>query len=133
MNMDDQNQQSSAAFPHPFPPRPRGSIGTKIAGGVLAALMLAVGACSFIVENKTDQCQSDADCEHFGSHPFCREGICVESGLGPPGCFYGDAVTSEQFQNQCTTAECLKFDNCARLHLCEGDALPALVDPPKLP
>lgn len=99
-------------------------------------LMLAVGACSLIVEHKTDQCKSDADCEHFNgfdSHPLCQEGVCVASSLGPPGCFYGDASVDDQFQNQCTDSECIKFDNCERLHLCDGGALPALVDPPSSP
>jgi len=129
MKMDHKTQR--AFDPLSPPPRPRGPAGRKVAAGILAALIMAAGACTFIVQDKSDQCTSDADCEHFGSHPFCKEGVCVESGLGPPGCFYGDAGTTEQIQSQCTTAQCLKFDNCARLHLCGGDSLPELVSPPK--
>jgi len=102
-----------------------------MAGGVLAGLLLCIGACSFIVESKTDQCQSDADCARFSDHPVCHDGVCVASGLGPPGCFFGDAGTPDEYANQCSTSQCLKFDNCARLNLCGDAALPPLVDPPK--
>lgn len=95
----------------------------------LIALLLTAGACSLIVQRSTDQCQSDKDCEHFGGHPLCQQGLCVATGLGPPGCFYGDAGTADQIQNQCTTAQCLPFDNCMRLHLCNGAALPQLIPP----
>src|SRR5262245_41164706 len=102
----------------------------RIGGGLLAALLVLCGACSLIVESKTDQCETDADCAKFGEHPFCKDGVCVASGLGPPGCFYGDPSSADQFLNQCTTAECMKFDNCARLGLCNGAKLPDLVPAP---
>ncbi|HET6146285.1 MAG TPA: hypothetical protein VFH68_02045 [Polyangia bacterium] len=47
---------------------------------------------------------------------------------GPPGCFRGTPSTDEDFLNQCTGAQYLKFDNCARLGLCQGE-IPTLVDP----
>ena len=46
----------------------------------------------------------DADCEHFGSHPICKHGVCVSSGLGPPGCFFGAPMPQTDFANQCTTS-----------------------------
>jgi hypothetical protein len=133
MMMNDQIQRTDASL-SPLPPsRPRRSARGRIAGGILAVLMLGASACSFIVQGKTDQCKSDADCEHFGNHPSCQEGVCVESNLGPPGCFFGNASTQEQLENRCTTAQCVKFDNCKRLNLCDGGELPALVDPPQSP
>ena len=100
---------------------------------LLVGIALSWAGCSVIVEGETNQCVSDADCAAFGTHPFCIEGICVESGLGPPGCFYGAAQTNDEFQNQCTDSQCIPFDNCARLGLCGGAELPPLIDPPAPP
>jgi hypothetical protein len=47
---------------------------------------------------------------------------------GPPGCFRGTPSTDLDFFNQCTDAQFLKFDNCARLGLCNGATWP-LIDP----
>jgi hypothetical protein len=49
----------------------------------------------------------------------------------PPGCFSGTPTSSLEFLNACTTADFVVFDNCARLNLCDGAALPPRVDPPK--
>ncbi len=51
-------------------------------------------------------------------------------GGGGPTCFSGTPTKDVDFFNQCTEATCVEFDNCARLGLCEGAALPPLVDPP---
>jgi hypothetical protein len=96
----------------------------------LAALLGALSGCSFILDTNANQCMQDSDCWHFdATYPKCVQGVCVPSGLGPPGCFYGAPSTATQFENQCTTAQCIPFDNCARLGLCDGGTLPALVHP----
>ena len=48
----------------------------------------------------------------------------------PPGCFAGTPVNSLDFENACTTADYVVFDNCARIGYCDGGTLPALVTPP---
>jgi hypothetical protein len=95
-------------------------------------LLLTSAACSVLLDRDPTQCHTDADCAHFGDHPYCQGGLCVSSGLGPEGCFYGTPTQPGEFLNQCTTAQCLSFDNCERLGLC-GDASDldaALVTPP---
>jgi len=47
----------------------------------------------------------------------------------PPGCFTGTPVDTLDFQNACTTADYVVFDNCARIGYCDGGTLPALVTP----
>jgi len=79
--------------------------------------------CSFVLESKGAQCEVDADCLHFGSHPLCQQGVCVASGLGPDGCYLGPMSEQWQFASQCTTAKTEAFDNCKRLHLCDDTAL----------
>jgi hypothetical protein len=98
-----------------------GMSGRKFAGAVVAAMLSVCGACSVLLDHGDTQCQSDSDCEKFGSHPYCQNGVCVPSGLGPKDCFYGNPQQTQDFLNQCSTAECLSFDNCARLGIC-GDA-----------
>ena len=84
---------------------------------------LAATGCSFVLDKNENQCTVDADCDHFGSHPSCQAGVCVASGLGPPGCFFGTPTTQDQFANQCTTAHTFQFDNCARLGRCDDASL----------
>ena len=97
---------------------------------LVPVLLMAAAGCSLALDTESAQCTADADCERFGTYPVCQEGVCVPSGLGPQGCFRGTASSEEQFLNQCTRAECVPFDNCARLGLCSaGDALPDLVPP----
>ncbi|HET9623807.1 MAG TPA: protein kinase [Kofleriaceae bacterium] len=43
--------------------------------------------------------------------------------LGPRGCVRHAPVQPSDFANQCTTAQTVPFDNCARLHLCDPAAL----------
>jgi len=97
--------------------------------GLAAALALAAG-CSMLVERSPSQCKTDDDCTRFGGRPLCQAGVCVASGLGPEGCFYGTPVTEDNLLNQCTTGKCEPYDNCARLQLCSGAALPSLVPQP---
>ncbi len=101
-------------------------------GITLASLVLTSAACSVILDHDATQCRSDSDCAQFGDHPYCQGGVCVSSGLGPAGCFYGAPQAPADFANQCSTAACMSFDDCARMGLCDGasnlDA--ALVSPP---
>jgi ABC-type phosphate transport system substrate-binding protein len=102
--------------------------------GLLAAALLTMcaAACSVLLDHDATQCQTDSDCAQFGGHPYCENGACVSSGLGPANCYYGTPQQPQDFLNQCSNAQCLSFDNCARLDLC-GDASDldaALVAPP---
>lgn len=90
---------------------------------VLVLAGLSTAGCSLVLDDNGTQCTVDADCENFGSHPLCQAGVCVASGLGPPGCFFGEPKTQDQFANQCTLAQTYQFDNCARLGLCDDNAL----------
>jgi hypothetical protein len=87
--------------------------------GVAASLLVA--ACSFLLD-RSEQCRGDDDCLPFGNHPVCRQGFCVASGLGPAGCFFGSPRAPAEFGNACSAAQCLRFDNCARLGRCSPDA-----------
>lgn len=114
------------------PPTLRGAVArVAFLGAWLLSSVLAGGAaCSVIVESETNQCASDADCGRFNNGSVCQSGLCVLPGSPPTECFEGQPAKYEDFLNQCTDAQCIKFDNCERLGLCDGAALPALVDPP---
>ncbi len=89
---------------------------------ILLLSLSALAACSLTVEKNTTQCTQDSECLAFGGHPTCQQGVCVPSGLGPEGCFFGEPSTQAEFANQCTTARTFAFDNCARLGLCDSAA-----------
>jgi hypothetical protein len=96
---------------------------------VMLACTLTAG-CSVLVNDAASQCESDADCAHFGGHPYCRDHVCVPSGLGPEGCVVGEPTSQGDYLNACSQAACVPFDNCARLGLCgESASMPAAVDP----
>ncbi|HEY0250649.1 MAG TPA: hypothetical protein VGC41_03940 [Kofleriaceae bacterium] len=99
-------------------------------GSCVALLGLTVAACSALLDSDKAQCSVDSDCDHFGGHPYCVNSLCVASNLGPEGCFFGSATTPDQFANQCSSASCDMFDNCARAGLCGSGEPPAAVDPP---
>jgi ABC-type phosphate transport system substrate-binding protein len=90
-------------------------------------------SCSWVLKQDSAQCHEDSDCASFGSHPYCRGGVCVPSGLGPPACIYiaADQTPHSQsdFQNQCSDCYCVAVENCKALGIC-GDADPPLVAPP---
>src|SRR5262245_55556651 len=98
-------------------------------GTVVGALGL--GGCSLLIDDSSNQCRTDSDCERFENHPICQAGICVSSGLGPPGCFFGTPTTAAEFANRCSTADCEPYDNCSQARLC-GGPVPAPVDAPNL-
>jgi hypothetical protein len=128
------------------------SLRTRIIAAVVVTASLV--ACSLIVDKDKDQCSSTADCSPAGS-AMCIDGVCVVGG-GSDAANDGNAVADSQtgdgatdgacvpkvpvsqddFLNEkCTNAQCIPFDNCARIGLCPGvdggdGGLPALVDPP---
>jgi ABC-type phosphate transport system substrate-binding protein len=100
-------------------------------GSSVLLLGMCAAACSALLDKNKVQCSSDSDCDHFGGHPYCVNSLCVASNLGPEGCFFGSASTDDEFANQCSTATCGSFDNCARLTLCGSDSVsPVAIDPP---
>jgi hypothetical protein len=93
---------------------------------------LAVGlpvtcACSVMFDRNIKQCATDLDCAAFETgdtaYAVCSQGVCVNSGLGPKGCFSGTPTTTIEYLNACTAAQGISFDNCARLGLCGAGAL----------
>lgn len=104
-----------------------------LAAATTAAIFLASGACTLLVDKNSAQCAVDSDCARFGGHPYCQSGVCVSSGLSPADCFYGTPQQPSDFLNQCSTAECLSFDNCQKLGLCgSADDMDAALVPPPL-
>jgi ABC-type phosphate transport system substrate-binding protein len=98
--------------------------------GLVAAVIAApLLACTALINHDADQCSTDGDCAQFGNHPVCQSGVCVSSGLGPVGCFLGDASTVDQFLNQCSTSQCLVSDPCALNGICDDDAQAPIVAP----
>jgi ABC-type phosphate transport system substrate-binding protein len=94
---------------------------------------LVTSGCTLLVDRSGAQCATDDDCAKFGSHPFCRQGVCVPSGLGPPGCFAGTPEAPSEFANACSTSVCEPFDNCARLGNCvDGGSDQPLMTPANL-
>lgn len=97
---------------------------------VVSAVLAASAGCSLVLDKQTEQCSTDADCDHFGGHPHCSAGYCIASGLGPEGCFLGTPKTQSDYLNACSTSKCVPFSNCDRLGLCtDNQALPALTTP----
>ena len=95
---------------------------------VLALVVPMASACSVVIDRSSVQCTTDLDCAKFESgntaHAVCSQNICVNSGLGPKGCYSAAPSTTAQYLNACTTAQNLPFNNCARLGLCGATPLP---------
>jgi hypothetical protein len=95
---------------------------------VLAVALPITSACSVTIDRTMVQCRADTDCAKFETgntaHALCSQGICVNSGLGPKGCFAGTPTTTSQYLNACTAAQNMPFNNCARLGLCGAATLP---------
>jgi hypothetical protein len=94
----------------------------------LAIVLPLASACSLVIDRGMVQCSSDLDCAEFETgntaHAVCSQGVCMNSGLGPKGCFSGTPTTTVQYLNACTAAQNLPFSNCARLGLCSPVTLP---------
>ncbi len=104
-------------------------IAHRMMQAVMSSLIIVSG-CSMLTDRTAVQCQTDADCVHFGGHPFCENHVCVVSGLGPKNCVIGAPSSQSDYLNACSTAACVPFDNCARLGLCDTNlALPDTIDP----
>lgn len=102
----------------------------RLSTTVAAALLFVASGCSLLVNRSDVQCETDADCMQFGGHPSCQNKICVASGLGPEGCQIGEPKSQSDYLNACSTASCVRFDNCERLGICNGDVAPlATMDP----
>jgi hypothetical protein len=100
----------------------------------LIALPLLTSACTLALDRTVVQCETNADCAKFETgetaHAICSDNVCVNSGLGPKGCYSGTPTTTLQYLNACTSAQNMSFDNCARLGLCGAGAVPPLPVPP---
>jgi|GEM_PF-1686674 len=95
--------------------------------GFLLALLFVPTACSFLVDKKTAQCQSNADCARF-SQTVCdeKEQVCIalttDAGTshtvdvgdpcqGPAGCYACQPANENQVLASCTDSTCIPFDN----------------------
>lgn len=114
--------------------RPNSLIQRWLPAVLLLGLVGVFGAaCSLLFDRSPEQCTTRQDCiaQGFTGTPVCEQGVCVATNLGPEGCFLGTPTTPAEFANQCTTAQCEAFDNCARLGICgPNDPLPQPVVPP---
>ncbi len=106
----------------------------KMQQALSMALVMTIplaSACTLALDRDAQQCTVDADCSKFEAsgttRVVCSQGLCVDSGLGPKGCFLGTPTTNAQYLNACSSAQNIPFDNCTRLGLCAGSA--ALPDP----
>jgi hypothetical protein len=104
----------------------------RITGLFTTILLLASAACTVLLDKTDTQCKTDDDCARYGGHPFCQGGVCVASGLGPAGCFYGAPSQPSDFLNQCSAASCASFDDCSQIGTCDAAAAMTapLVPPP---
>lgn len=115
----------------------RSELARTTSWAICVAVWGAVAGCSFVVDSKTQQCDLDADCDGFvesgkvSGHPVCQEHVCVDLGLGPPGCVIAKTPTKQtDYLNACTTSKSEPFDNCKRLGLCDpAMPLPTTTDP----
>jgi hypothetical protein len=116
---------------------------TPLRLGLWAALAIApVGllACDLIIESRTVQCETDADCSKFsGATCDTQNKVCVggpggtggstSSSGSPPcqvdgGCYACAPTTNDQFLNACTDAKCTAFDRSRLTKLVDGGLPP---------
>jgi hypothetical protein len=107
---------------------------SRIAIATFALLLPLLAACSLTLNQSKDQCSVDGDCTSVGASLVCVAGVCTlpagaggSAGSGGAG---GGASCATPAPS-CPDNLCVPFDNCARLGICDGAALPALVAPPK--
>ncbi len=114
--------------------RPHSLVQRWLPAVLLLGLIGVFGAaCSLLLDRTAEQCTTRQDCitQGFTGTPVCEQGVCIATNLGPEGCFLGTPTTPAEFANQCTTAQCEAFNNCARLGICgPTDPLPAPIIPP---
>jgi hypothetical protein len=80
------------------------------------------------VSNSKDSPSSDSS--NNTDSPLGTDGGEAGPALTPPGCFAGTPTTNAEIINACTNAQYVIIDNSARIGLCDGGMLPALVPPP---
>lgn len=121
---------------------------------IVFAAAFGLGACSLLLDGNKDQCSGNGDCATFGAGYTCSAGLCkapgdgsssgngssggssgndpdASSSSGDAGCVPTPKTRNADFYNEkCTNSSCVPFDNCARIGLCDGGALPALISPP---
>lgn len=110
----------------------------------LALVLPPLGACSLALNQDKNQCQADADCNAIAAGRTCRAGVCEpapKADVPPPQLTEGPVIPAPPPPSTalpcaspaptCANNICVPFDNCARLGLCAGAALPPLVAPPK--
>lgn len=121
---------------------------------VLGLLLIPAAACSVLLNTSRDQCSSDGDCTKLSATAVCQSGVCVDTAAateagadgavsddgsvsdgggskdgggitqGFDGCFPGTPTTPQQLLNACTNADCIAYDNCSMLGLCNDAGLP---------
>jgi hypothetical protein len=116
-------------------------MGSTVNRMMIAALLGGSASCTLVLDRDTAQCEVDAECSHFGGHPVCQGGVCVDLGLGPVDCIAGTPQSQSDYINACSTSKCVPYSNCDRLGLCGTSiqlpstedpinaAIPALVNP----
>jgi hypothetical protein len=118
----------------------------RVLQAITVTLLVASPECTALLDRNPVQCQTDADCEHFAGHPYCRDSVCVRSYLQPKDCFLATSTqpprTLPEFLNQCslnylpdpTGTTCLSFDNCGRVApSCGGASDAGIMGPPAAP
>lgn len=114
--------------------------------GVVSAASLGLGACTFLLDRNTSQCQGDWDCTRFGNS-VCDLGnhVCVPAPstdaaitapeqsidaedpcLGTSGCYLCAPTTEQQILAGCTDSTCVPFDNSRLTNLNVDGTLKAL-------
>lgn len=107
---------------------------TKHVFTVVAVLAVASSAaCTVLLDRDDTQCSTDADCKALSAGSVCRDAVCIlasDAGNGPDGCFAGTPTTNDELLNACAPqVECVPFDNCKELGICDA-TLPPTSDPP---
>jgi hypothetical protein len=113
----------------------------KIIISSIAVASALLTACTLLLNRSGDQCAQDSDCRKLSAGAMCVQGVCVpgtsdsgaldagaDSMIGADGCFAGNPQSNLELLNACTTAQCVQFDNCAKLGLCAGQPEPP-IDP----
>jgi len=112
------------------------------AGAAIAALFVAAPGCS-LGNVHVDNCGSDAECAMaFGAGSQCVAGYCTAPGAAEAGCtktspngscFACTPTTTTEYENACTSAHCIFFDDSKRLtKLTKDGGLPPLPPPPPM-
>ncbi|WP_437835123.1 hypothetical protein [Sorangium sp. So ce1153] len=125
------HQQSFGAPPRSTTIGPPRALRARLCAALALALS-ALASCSVLVEQRDEQCASDADCARFPG-ARCDPGahVCVPADGAPTGACDGGGgchgctpTTNEQLLNACTDAACRPFDNRRLGNLRDGGLPP---------